>query len=275
MSAIGTAGLPPLNDLISLDGRVAVITGAGRGIGAGIARRLAEAGAAILVSDLDEPSADAIANELQAGGHRAEACHIDVTDTASVEAAAHTAVERLGRLDIWVNNAGIYSFDPIETMDDATFDATMDVNLRGAFIGSRAAARHMVEHGRGGVILNLASTQSFRAGGIGLIHYNTSKTGIVGLTRSLANELAPHGIRALALAPTLVQTPTTEAAKEQLAEIMGTDQDPWEILVKMFVPLGRHAVPDDIARVALFCVSDLASFMTGATIPVDGGHLAR
>jgi NAD(P)-dependent dehydrogenase (short-subunit alcohol dehydrogenase family) len=260
-----------LNELLSLDGRVAVVTGAAKGIGAAIASRFAEAGASLLLGDVDERGAGAVADEVAARfGHKAIAVPLDVSDGGSIASTADRAVADFGRLDIWVNNAGIYPFELALDMSDSDWDRVLDVNLRGAFIGAREAARRMIEAGNGGVIVNISSTAGFRAGGPGVPHYVASKHGLVGLTKSLAVELGPRGIRVLAVAPTLIETPGIQqlaAGGEHAVVTLLTD-------LAARLPLGRAGVPDDVARVVLACASDLTLFMTGSTLLVDAGDLA-
>src|SRR5262249_19863899 len=149
-------------------------------------------------------------------------------------------------------------------------DRVLDINLRGTFIGAREAARRMTRAGRGGVILNLASTAGFKAGGPAVAHYVSSKHAVIGLTKSLAVELGPHGIRVLAIAPTLIETPGIEAGEEAFRHAgLGDLLDSYA----QRLPLGRVGVSDDVARVALFCASDLSLFMTGSTVLVDGGDI--
>ncbi len=260
-------------ELVSLEGRAAVVTGGARGIGLAIARRLAEAGADVLIGDVDksgaEEAAETIAREF---GHRAIGVELDVTSSASIAAAADRAVAELGGLDIWVNNAGIYPSTPCLEMTDQNWDKVLDVNLRGTFIGAREAGRRMAGAGHGGVIINLASTAGYRAAGPGVAHYVSSKHAVRGLTKSLAVELGPYGIRVLALAPTIIDTPGMEEGRAAFqAAGLG------DVLEQMAQrePLGRVGVPDDVARVALFCASDLAMLMTGSTLLVDAGEVAQ
>ena len=193
-----TLSAQPLGELISLSGRNAVVTGGARGLGRAIARRLAEAGASVLIGDLDHAGASATADELAATfGVTAIATRLDVTDTASITDTADAAVAELGGLDIWVNNAGIYPSTPVLEMTDDDWERVLDVNLRGTFVGSREAARRMVEAGRGGVIVNLSSRAGVRGSGTGIPHYVASKFAIRGLTQQLALEFAEHGIRVL------------------------------------------------------------------------------
>lgn len=258
-------------ELVSLDGRVAVITGAAKGIGAAVAARLTEAGAQLILGDIDEPGVRAVADELCARyGRKSIGIHLDVRDADSIAAAADRALADFGRLDIWVNNAGVYPPGTALDMSGAEWDRVLEINLRGAFLGAREAGRRMVEGARGGVIVNIASTASFRTGGAGLPHYVASKHGLLGLTKSLAVELGPHGIRVLAVAPTLVETPGID----ELAA--GDDATINAMLAQIAarLPLGRAGVPDDVARVVLLCASDLTLFMTGSALLVDAGDLA-
>ncbi len=261
----------PLADLLSLAGRVAVVTGGARGIGEAVCRRFAEAGADVVVADLDGTQAEATAESVgQAHGHRAIGVGIDVADEASVNALADRAAE-LGRLDIWVNNAGIFPSTPFLEMTSESWDKVLAVNLRGTFLGASAAARRMVAAGTPGVIVNLASTAGFQAAGPGIAHYVSSKHAVRGLTKSLAVELGPLGIRALAIAPTLIETPGIEEGRAAFAAAGLGD-----MLEQMadLAPLRRNGVADDVARVALFCASDMSMLMTGSTLAVDAGDLA-
>jgi NAD(P)-dependent dehydrogenase (short-subunit alcohol dehydrogenase family) len=259
----------PIADLISLRGRCAIVTGGARGIGASIASRMAEAGASVAVGDLDENAARATANDLSDRfGVSVIGLAVDVRVEASVESLAAQASSTLGGLDIRVNNAGIYPSKNLLEMSTEEWDRVLDVDLRGAYLGARTAARHLVDTDRPGVILNVASTASFRAARPGIAHYVSAKHGVIGLTKSLAVELGPHGIRVLAVAPTLIDTPgIRESGRHaQMAELyqrIGQDH-----------PLGRAGVADDVARVALFCVSDLAALMTGSVLLVDAGGMA-
>jgi NAD(P)-dependent dehydrogenase (short-subunit alcohol dehydrogenase family) len=256
----------PLADLLSLAGRAAVVTGAARGIGAGIAARLAEAGAEVVLADLDCEGATAAAKELEAAhGRRMVGARVDVADEASVAALADLAVERLGRIDIWVNNAGIFPHTgPVVDADAAAFDTVLGVNVSGTFLGAREAARRMTG---GGSIVNLASITGFAARS-GLTAYSTSKHAVVGLTRNLAQDLAPLGIRVNAVAPGLIVTPGV------LGGSAGETRSAAALASRPAAPLGRHGLPDDVARVVLFLASDLAAFVSGATIVVDAADTA-
>lgn len=261
----------PLADLLSLRGRRAVVTGAAWGLGKATARRLAEAGAAVLIADIDEEAAKAAADEL---AKRFEttvlATRMDAGDTESIRAAVTLAVAELGRIDIWVNNAGIPSHVPLLDLAEDEFDKVMAINLRGTFTGAREAARQMIAAGTGGVIVNVASLAGLRGISPGQAAYVGSKHGVVGLTKTMAIELAPHGIRVLGIAPGVCLTEKTmhlgqitpEAARQIGIPGIGGS------------PLGRHGTADDVARVILFCASDMAMFMTGCTLPIEGGVAA-
>jgi NAD(P)-dependent dehydrogenase (short-subunit alcohol dehydrogenase family) len=265
-----------LQQLVSLDGKVAVVTGAGRGIGLAIARRLTEAGANVLLGDMDVAAAEASAAALSAEfGRRVIGVPLNVADEPSIIALADRAVAEFGHLDIWVNNAGIFPGSPTIDQTVEIWDRVQDINLRGSFLGAREAAKRMISQTpKGGVIVNVASVSGY-SGRPGLAAYVASKHGVVGLTKSLGVEWGPHGIRVLGLAPTGVSTPGVQERKSQAT---GAELERIEALEKKVgdaLPLGRLGVPDDIARVALFCASDLSMLMTGSTLLVDAGALAN
>ncbi len=269
-----------LAELISLTDRTAVVTGGARGIGRAIAARFAEAGAAVVIADVDADGAATAADEIVATGGIAIALMCDVTDPESINSLIDQCTADGGRIDIWVNNAGIFPSTPFLELSIEEWERVLRVNLHGAFFGARAAARQMVAQGHGGVIVNLASTSALRGGPPGMSHYSSAKHGLVGLTKSLAIELGPHRIRVLAVAPTRVLT-------EGIAELYknrGTADDLEQVassrvggptgMLPDAIPLGRTAFADDVARVVLFCSSDLAMLMTGSVLPVDAGILA-
>lgn len=257
---------PTLGSLVDLAGRAAVVTGAGRGIGAACAARIIDGGGQVLIADLDESTAVAMATEL---GDGAAAMQVDLYDVGAAHSLACRAVELFGGLDVWVNNAGIYPSTPLVDLEDSEWDRVLDLNLKAVFRGARAAARAMIAGGEGGVIVNIASNAGMMAGP-GIAHYVASKHGVVGFTKSLAVELAPHGIRAIGIAPGVVLTEGMEAQIESFeAAGFGDIHDH----VAKSTPLGRMASPDEVARVVLFAVSDLAAYVTGATLVVDGGQI--
>jgi NAD(P)-dependent dehydrogenase (short-subunit alcohol dehydrogenase family) len=265
--SIADVSTKSIAELVSLAGRRAVVTGGGQGLGKAIARRLAEAGAAVLIADLKSDLATRAADDLSRSyGARVIATQMDVADAASVTAAAELAVSELGGVDIWVNNAGIFPSIPLVEHPTEVWDQVMAVNLRGVFLGSREAARRMIAAGGGGVIVNVVSTAGFKGVAPGVAAYVASKHGVRGVTKQMALELAPHGIRVLGVAPTHCTTEGTSAA---MAANPGVKT---EIAATLGSRLGRIGVPDDIARVALFCASDMSIFMTGSTLLADAGE---
>lgn len=260
-----------LADLLSLAGRSAVVTGGAQGLGAGIARRLAEAGANVVIGDRNLAAAQATAADLSDRyGAKVVAAALDVSDEQSVAGCAATCLEQFGAIDIWVNNAGVFPALPISYMTLVDWEQVFAVNARGTFLGAQAASRAMA--GSGGVIVNVASLAGIKGIAPALSAYVSSKHAVVGLTRQLAIELAPQRIRVLAIAPSFVVT------EGNLALMQGNEQvtkAAAEDIPSMFQSkLGRVGVPDDIARVALFCASDMALFMTGTTLVVDAGESA-
>lgn len=269
MSESGPSAHVPVSELLNLRGRCALVTGGARGIGFAIVRRLAEAGANVAIGDVDSSGAVLAAEQIKATyGVDAYGGLLDVRDSASVTSFVDDAIKVVGALTIWVNNAGIFPVRRIVEMTDDEWDEVLDINLRGTFIGSREAARRMLtNHDRqGNVILNIASVSSVRARA-GLGHYVASKHGVVGLTKSLAIELGPEGIRVVGLAPALVQTPGLAIRRGNSRE----DLKAFEARIAAQMPLGRTPEPDEIAKAALFCVSSMASVVTGTTVYVDAG----
>lgn len=275
MEAMSEASQPKLTELISMQGRRALITGGARGIGLAVARRFVEAGASVMLGDRD---ADGVAQAARTvAAEHAATVHgmaLDVTNTASVAAFADAGVRLLGGIDIWINNAGIYPAASLLEMEDDAWQSVIDVNLRGAFLGCREAARRMVADTsrNGGVIVNIASVAAVR-GRAGLTHYSAAKSGVLGLTRGVAIELAPYGIRVLCVTPSLADTPGSQEMlrKARQTNTAGTMIQDMEQRLMAAFPLGRMGQPDEVARVVFFCASDMAAFMTGSNIFVDGG----
>ncbi|WP_137389056.1 SDR family NAD(P)-dependent oxidoreductase [Rhodoligotrophos defluvii] len=259
-------------ELISLRGRNAVITGGARGLGYAIARRFAEAGANILVGDKNaEGAAEAAGNLASAFGVKAFSSQLDVADSASMAQFADEADSAFETVDIWVNNAGIFPAAVLADTTDDEWDLVQDVNLRGTFLGCRAAARRMRETGRG-VIINITSVSGYR-GRPSIAHYVAAKHGVVGLTKALAMELGPLGVRVLAVAPAMTETPGLQEQRARYRENSEAAQGFKEMEQKILAnfPLRRFGHPDDIARVVLFAASDLAAYVTATTIFCDGG----
>jgi 2-deoxy-D-gluconate 3-dehydrogenase len=264
--------LPPLAQLLDLSGKVALVTGAARGIGQAIALRLAEAGAAVMLADIDEAAAREAAEALTASGGHVAAVRADVGRVNDARAMVRRTAEMFGRLDILVNNAGIYPFAAAVRASEEHWDHILDVNLKGAFFAAQAAARQMIAEGHGGRIVNVSSVDALRPTG-NLAAYGASKAGLVALTRSLALEWAQYGILVNAIVPGEIVTPGTEAAGAELAQQGGVpvaDMRSPAFLAR--IPLGRLGEPDDVAKVALFLASGLADYLTGSAIVVDGGY---
>ncbi len=249
------------------DGRVAVITGAARGIGFGIAQRFAEEGARVAVLDLDESSARKSASALP-GADRPRTSHLgvgcDVSDAASVDAAVEKVVAELGGLHVLVNNAGITRDNLLFKMTEQEWDSVIGVHLRGAFLMTRAAQKHFVAQ-KYGRILNLSSTSAL--GNRGQANYSAAKMGIQGFTRTLGIELGPFGITANAIAPGFIATEMTDATAERL----GLGVEEFRKLSAEANPVRRVGYPEDIAAAAAYLCSDEASYVTGQVLYVDGG----
>ena len=254
-----------LTEVISLAGKVAVVTGAGRGIGRGIALRLSEAGAVVVVVDRDEADAAAVADEIRGTGAAAHAVQADVSDEAAVRSLVRATCDDLGGIDVLVNNAGIFPSCPVLQMEPADFDRVLAVNLRGVFLCTREVALTMVDRGRGGAIVNVTSIDALHPSMVGLAHYDASKHGAWGFTKNVALELAPHGIRVNAVAPGGVLTPGVTEMGGGSAEAVAA--------FTARIPMGRMGDPDDIAHAVLFLASDMSGYMTGAQLVVDGGVL--
>lgn len=247
-----------IETMINLEGRSALVTGGAKGIGAAISRRLAEAGASVTIADMD-PARDEMAAEI--GG---TAVDCDITDATQLAAAMDAA--SANGLDILVNNAGIFpTTGPMTEATDEFVHHMLDVNVRAQFSAAREAANRMEN---GGAILNMASVAAL-GGGANISAYSASKAGVVGLTQAFANELGPKGIRVNAIAPGIIDTPGVQDQLEPL-RAGGLDIDK-RIAAN---PLGMAGQPDHIARAALFLVSDLAEFITGHLLVVDGGSTA-
>jgi 3-oxoacyl-[acyl-carrier protein] reductase len=243
-------------------GRVAVVTGSARGIGAATAARFAAEGASVAVLDLDEGSAATTASGL--GAERAIGVPCDVSDAASVKAAVARVVDELGAVDVLVNNAGVTRDNLLFKMTEDDWDVVMGVHLRGAFLMSREVQGHMVA-ARYGKILNLSSVSAL--GNRGQANYSAAKMGLQGFTRTLAVELGPFGINVNAVAPGFIVTDMTD----ETARRVGVEPEEYRKGAAALTPVRRVGMPADIAATAAFLCSDEASFITGQTLYVDGG----
>lgn len=247
-----------------LDGCVALVTGAGQGIGAATAQRLAQEGARVALADLNEQAVTEAAHALETHGAPGLPLVCDVADAAAVQATVERVATELGRLDILVNNAGITRDNLLFKMSDAEFDTVLAVHVRGAFLCARAAQKYMVEqqHGR---IISLSSTSAL--GNRGQVNYSSAKAALQGLTRTLAIELGPFGITVNAVAPGFIDTAMTQ----ETARRMGMDPEAFKAAGAQRIPLRRVGQPSEVASVIAFLASDDASFVSGQTIYVAGG----
>jgi gluconate 5-dehydrogenase len=247
-----------------LDDRVALVTGGGGGIGRGIAIELAEAGAAVAIWDVDAESAANVAEVLE-GSSIADG--VDVTETSAVEAGLDRIASTLGPVDILVANAGVTSRSPLESLTDEAFRRVVDVNLFGTLVCTRGVGRRLIEAGRSGSVITVASISGVvgNRGGDNT-HYCLTKGGVIAFTRSLAVEWAKHGIRVNAIAPGYTVTPMTDRLYED-------DPDWYEELVAR-VPLQRLGTPEDMAGAAVFLASPAAAYVTGHVLLIDGGYTA-
>ena len=252
-------------DDFSLDGKVALVTGAARGLGQGMALGLAEAGADIAA--LDVASVDETGELVRNEDRKLHAMNVDLLETDARLAAEiiEECVGSLGRLDILVNNAGIIRRAPALEFGEEDWEAVIKINLSAAFYLSQAAAKHFVAEDKGGKIVNTASVLSYE-GGITVPSYSASKAGIANLTRALANEWAPLGINVNAIAPSYFTTELTSALRRDTERAEA-------LLVRL--PAGRFGEPEDLKGAVVFLASDAADYVHGAIVPVDGGWLAR
>ena len=251
---------------MDLKGKVAIITGARRGMGRSHAITLAKAGAKIVVADISLKDCEIVVDEIKKAGGEAMAVKCDVTKKEEVDSMVKAAVKKWEKVDILVNNAGICQFKPFLELTEEEWDRTIDINLKGYFLCAQAAAKEMVKQ-KSGVIVNIASIAMGQVG-VGfptLAHYSASKGGIVAMTETLALELAPYNIRVNAIAPGAIDTPMVESTK--------ADPKTMEATLSR-IPLHRMGKSEEVSNLVLFLASDASSYMTGSTVVIDGGWLA-
>lgn len=242
-----------------LSGRCAVITGGAQGLGYAIAKTFVAHGATVVLGDIDGDGASHAARAL-GGGERAIGVACDVTNETDVTALIATATAAFGRLDVMVNNAGVTRDTTMRKMTVDDFEAVVDISLKGAWLGTRAATIVMREQGHGGSIINMSSI-SGKVGNPGQTNYSAAKAGIIGLTKAAAKEVGFAGIRVTALQPGIIETAMTAALSDDVRAARLAD-----------VPLGRFGTPGEVAQAALFLASDMSAYLTGITIEVAGGR---
>ncbi|MGW1787354.1 3-oxoacyl-ACP reductase FabG [Streptomyces sp. NPDC002143] len=246
------------------NGRVAIVTGAARGIGAGVARRLAQDGFSVAVLDLDETACKQVVTDVEQAGGRALAVGVDVADEQAVQAGVERVAEQLGAPTVLVNNAGVTRDDLLFKMSAQDWDAVIDVHLRGSFLMTRAAQRYMTEAGWGRIV-NISSVSAL--GSRGQVNYSAAKAGLQGFTKTLAIELGKFGVTANAIAPGFIETEMTVATAARL----GITFEDFKKAVVSTIPVSRGGIPADIAHAASFFVGEAAGFVSGQVLYVAGG----
>ena len=241
-----------------LENKVALVTGAARGIGKAIALTLAGEGADIAVSDVNLEGAESAAEEIESRGRQTLVSRMDVSKIKEVNEMVDKILDKFGRIDILINNAGITADSLLIRMKEADWDKVIEINLKGSFNCLKAVAKPMMK-ARSGKVVNMASVIGL-IGNVGQANYAASKAGLIGLTKSSARELAPRGINVNAVAPGFIKTPMTERLSDEIKGEMCKQ-----------IPLNRFGAPEDVAKVVLFLVSDSAAYVTGQVINIDGG----
>ncbi|MEM1976524.1 MAG: SDR family NAD(P)-dependent oxidoreductase [Nitrososphaerota archaeon] len=245
--------------MLNLSDRVAIVTGAGQGIGREVSLQLAQAGAKVVLIDVSDKVFDVL-REVRGFGGDGLAIKCDVSRWEDVRAAVNQVLDKFGRIDILVNNAGIYPFKPFTEMGEQDWDKVLDVNLKGVFNFTRAVLPRMIEQRRGKII-NISSIAGSVVGFPNLVHYSASKAGIIGFTRALALETAQYGITVNAISPGPIETPGIGVLSKEAYE-----------QVRRAIPLGRFGKPEEVAYLVLFLASDKSDFITGQNIVIDGGY---
>ena len=251
---------------MDLKGKVAIVTGARRGMGKSHALKLADAGAKVVVSDISQEECQLVVDEIKKNRGEAIAVKCDVTKKGEVENMVKKAVDKWGKVNILVNNAGICQFKPFLELTEEEWDRTLNINLKGYFLCAQAAAKEMAKQ-KSGVIVNIASVAMGQVGigFLNLAHYCASKGGIVAMTEAMALELAPYNIRVNAISPGVIETPMIDPFK--------ADPKAMEATLAQ-IPLRRVGKPEEVSNLVLFLASDASSYITGSTVVIDGGWLA-
>lgn len=264
-----------IGSLLNLSGKTAIVTGGGIGIGFGIAYRLAEAGANVVIATRTEAEGTKAAADLKAKGWKAASVTTDVSVEADVKRMVDETIKAYGGVDILVNNAGIYPTIPLRQMTVNDFKNVLHINLGGTFMCTKYASEQMIKQGRGGKIINITSIDALHPSSIGLAHYDASKHGVWGFTKNIALELAPYKIYVNAIAPGGIMTPGVQKLQAAMPTPQGVDMQKMLSAFLEHIPMGRLGEPDDIGKVALFLASEMSSYMTGTQIVVDGGVLLK
>jgi len=258
--------------LLNLSGKTAIVTGGSLGIGYGISYRLAEAGANVVITSRNIKEVNKAVEELKQKGFKAAGVKTDVAVEEEVKNLVLETIKNFGSVDILVNNAGMFPFVPLAQLTSEIFDKVIATNLRGVFLCTKYVSEQMIKQGKGGKIINITSIDALHPSMVGLSHYDASKHGVWGFTKNVALELAKNNIWVNAVAPGGVMTHGVAVAQSQGKPVeLPRNPDP----PKMEVAMGRMGVPDDIGKVVLFLASDMASYMTGSQIVVDGGYLLK
>lgn len=258
--------------LLDLNGKTAIVTGGSLGIGYGISYRLAEAGANVVITSRNLDEVNRAVEELKQKGFKAVGVKTDVSVEEDVKNLVTESVKSFGSIDILVNNAGMFPFAPLPQLTSEIFDKVIATNLRGVFLTTKYVSEQMIKQGKGGKIINITSIDALHPSAVGLAHYDASKHAVWGFTKNVALELAKNNIWVNAVAPGGVMTHgvATMQSQGKPVEVARNPEPP-----KMEIAMGRMGVPDDIGKVVLFLASDMASYMTGSQIVVDGGYLLK
>jgi 2-deoxy-D-gluconate 3-dehydrogenase len=263
----------PLSELFDLKGQVALVTGGAMGIGQAVAARLAEAGAAVMLADINLEALQQTQAQFKEMGYKVGMVQADVRNLADIPKTIQQTIDSFGRLDILVNNAGLIPFTPALQLTEQQWDSVVDLNLKGSFFHSQAAAQKMIELGNGGKIVNISSVTAIRPGA-NMSHYSATKSGLISLAQTLALELGPNQIRVNAVIVGGINTPGAQAVSAGLMATMTPEElNAFMASAMTRIPLRRVGDPDDVAKAVLFLVSSASEYTTGTTITVDGGSL--
>jgi 2-deoxy-D-gluconate 3-dehydrogenase len=263
----------PLTDLLNLKEKTAIVTGGAMGIGLGIATRLAEAGANLMIADREIEAAQKAASYLSQKGWKSQAIAADVSSESDVKRMIDTTLAAFNSIDILVNNAGIYPNIPLVKLTLNDFQKIIDINLKGVFLCTKYVANQMIARGKGGKIINITSIDAIHPSMVGLATYDASKHGVWGFTKNAALELAEHKIWVNAIAPGGITTPGIVRMSQGSRQVSPEEQQKMLDTFLNKIPMHRMGEPDDIGKVALFLASDMSSYMTGSQVVVDGGFL--